>query len=594
MTDSRLADSSLEATAALAGALLSVDPRGLGGAVLLRPTHHGARSWSAKVRALMGDDVPLRRLPVNATDDRVLGGLDLAATLSSGRRVVMRGILAESDGGVIVIPLAERTLPGTVSALAEALDSGEVIVERDGVAARHDARITLVALDETSEGIGDLHVAPPLADRLAFQLAIPPHAIAAEDWANSVDVEAARLLLPEVRSGEGAVRTLCGVSSALGVSSLRAVVLAMRCARAHAALCGRRELSDDDVAVATQLVLAPRATCVPAPDESEAPNESPPPPTPESDDSTSEHEGEASHDGIPEEILLAAVRSMLPPDVLNASNAAAKRRAQAAGRRGRESSGGERGRQMRAAPGRLASGKKLDPVATLRAAAPWQAFRQRERATRTQTTRIDAQVIDVRRDDFRIRRYKRQSGTTTIIAVDASGSMAMQRLAEAKGAVELLLAQTYVRRDRVALIGFRGDKATLLLPPTRALARAKRVMAALPGGGGTPLASALELVHASAMASLRDGHDVVMVLLTDARANIARDGSAGRAKAMDDARRAARALRGLMQTTVMIDTSPRGETQAKEIAGLMGAKYVPLPAAQAREVANAVRAERAS
>jgi magnesium chelatase subunit D len=96
------------------------------------------------------------------------------------------------------------------------------------------------------------------------------------------------------------------------------------------------------------------------------------------------------------------------------------------------------------------------------------------------------------------------------------------------------------------------------------------------------------------MSALRDGHEVVMVLLTDARANIARDGSPGRAKAMEDARRAARALRALMQTTVMIDTSPRGEPNAKEIAQAMGAKYVPLPAAQAREVAKAVRTERVS
>lgn len=583
-------DTSIEATAALAGALLAIDPRGLGGAILLRPMHQAARSWSAHVRHLIGAHVPLRRLPVNATDDRVLGGLDLAATLSTGARVVMRGVLAEADGGVIVMPLAERTLPGTVSALAEALDSGEVIVERDGVAARHEARIMLVAMDETTEGIGDIHVAPTLADRLAFQIAIPHQPIVADLWPTLDEIAAARACLPNV-SGERGARMLCAVSSALGVESLRAVVLAMRCARAHAALQQHLEVTDDDVTIATQLVLAPRATRVPPPPD--APDaESAPPPEPQAREHSEEQDGEGqTSEGIPDEILLAAVRAMLPPDVLEATNAAAKRRAQSAGRRGRENSGGERGRQMRAAPGRLESGKKLDPVATLRVAAPWQALRRRE-----QDGRHGAKVVDVRRDDFRIRRYKRQTGTTTIIAVDASGSMAMQRLAEAKGAVELLLGQTYVRRDRVALIGFRGEKATLLLPPTRALARAKRVMAALPGGGGTPLASAIELVHATAMSALRDGQDVVMVLLTDARANIARDGTpgGGRAKAMDDARRAARALRALMQTTVMIDTSPRGEPNAKELAMVMGARYVPLPAAQAREVAKAVRAERAS
>lgn len=532
----------------------------------------------------MGADTPLRRLPVNATDDRVIGGLDLAATLATGRRVVMRGVLAEANGGIVVMPLAERASVSTLSTLTEALDTGAVRVERDGVAARHAAQLTVVALDETGESIGDVQVAAPLADRLAFHLVLP---LGREDgwWPSPSEVGAARSRLPGV-DGAAAARDLCALADALGIASLRAVVLAMRAARAHAALEGRDRVEGADVEVAAHLVLAPRATRLPpAPEPPADASESPPPP----EEDSSAGEQSSTSDGIPDEVLLEAVRALLPPDVLAAAAGAVKRQAQNAGRRGRESRGGERGRQLRAAPGRLDGGRRLDPVATLRSAAPWQPVRSAERA---RDGRALAGALDVRRDDFRIRRYKRQAGTTTIIAVDASGSMAMQRLAEAKGAVELLLAQTYVRRDKVALVAFRGAEATLLLPPTRALARAKRLIAALPGGGGTPLASAIDVVHATALGALREGQDVVAVWLTDGRANIARDGTPGRGRAMEDARRAAHAFRLLGQTAVMLDTSPRGEGAARELGSALGGKYIPLPSAQAREVAQCVRQAR--
>ena len=451
--------------AALAGALLAIDPEGLGGAVLLRPTHAAARHWTERLRDAMGA-LAMRRLPINATDDRVLGGMDLAATLSSGQRVVMRGVLAESDGGIVVVPLAERALPSTVSALGDALDGGEIRVERDGIAARHAARVAVVALDETADGAGDVQVAASLTDRLAFQLQLP---VGAQDawWPDVADVRAARGRLPVI-DGSGAARDLSALADALGITSLRAVVLAVRAARAHAALEGRECIAREDVEVAVRFVLAPRATRVPSFPEPppDAPEEAePPPPSDEEDagDSTN-----TAQQGIPDDVLLEAVRALLPPDILATAAAASKRRARSAGRRGRESSGGDRGRQLRAEAGRPNAGRRLDPVATLRVAAPWQRVR---RAERIRDGRPAAGATDVRRDDLRIRRYKRQSGTTTIIAVDASGSMAMQRLAEAKGAVELLLAQTYVRRDKVALVAFRGAKATLLLPP-RAHSRA--------------------------------------------------------------------------------------------------------------------------
>ena len=196
----------------------------------------------------------------------------------------------------------------------------------------------------------------------------------------------------------------------------------------------------------------------------------------------------------------------------------------------------------------------------------------------------------MRREDFRVTRYRQRSETTTIFVVDASGSAALHRLAEAKGAVELLLADCYVRRDQVALIAFRGAAAELLLPPTRSLVRAKRNIAALPGGGGTPLASAIDAAALLAEQIQRRGGTPGLVFLTDGRANIARDGTQGRDRANSEALAAAPRLRLLRAPTLLIDTSPRPNPAAAGLAAAMGATYLPMPHARAHTLRDAVQA----
>lgn len=194
----------------------------------------------------------------------------------------------------------------------------------------------------------------------------------------------------------------------------------------------------------------------------------------------------------------------------------------------------------------------------------------------------------MRRDDFRVTRFRRRSESTTIFAVDASGSTALQRLGEAKGAVELLLAECYVRRDRVALLAFRGQGAELLLPPTRSLVRAKRSLASLPGGGATPLAAGIEAAAELADSVARRGGTPLVVLLTDGRANVARDGSAGRARAAEEATQAARLFRGASLGALVVDTSPRPQPQAQQLASEMRASYLPLPRASSAVLRDAV------
>ena len=248
-----------------------------------------------------------------------------------------------------------------------------------------------------------------------------------------------------------------------------------------------------------------------------------------------------------------------------------------------------RGRPIGARRGEPRAGARLNVIETLRAAAPWQRLRQQQ---------VDAAVplphdrrrIHVRREDFQVTRFRQMGQTTTLFVVDASGSSALNRLAEAKGSVELLLADCYVRRDQVAVLAFRGKSAELLLPPTRSLARAKRSLAGLPGGGGTPLATAIDAAAALADLVRRRGETPVIVLLTDGRGNIARDGSPGRARATDDARMAARQLRAAGCAALWLDTSPQPQAAAQSLAHEMGATYLPLPYAGAQVLSQAVRA----
>jgi len=553
-----------------AALLLAVDPAGLGGAVLRGPPGPERESWLAVLRASLPPGTPWRRIPATLPDSRLLGGLDLAATLAAGRPVAERGVLAETDGGVLLLGMAERVAPGLAARIAAAMDAREVALERDGLARRLPARFALVACDEGVEGE---HAPEALRDRLAFHLR--PVLLTA---APLVGIAAARARLGAVRVPADALEALCGAALALGIASLRAPLFALRAAAASAALAGREAATSDDVALAARLVLAPRATRLP---EAEAPPPEPPPSEQEAAEQVPK--GEDSQ-GPLEERVLAAVRAALPQGLLAGLGAGmreAARRAAPEGRAGARQAAPLRGRPAGTRPGALREGARLALVETLRAAAPWQPFRRRGQ--------IGGPRLLVRREDIRLRRFEAPRQTTAIFVVDASGSAALHRLAEAKGAVELLLADCYVRRDRVALIGFRGLGAEVLLPPTASLVRAKRCLAGLPGGGGTPLAAGLDAARDLAQSCRRAGRTPLLVLLTDGRANVARDGTGGRAKAEADALDAARPLRLGAVPALLVDTAPRPQPFARELANAMGARYLPLPLADAVRLSGAVR-----
>ncbi len=586
-----MADQQVQAQSdALAAAtLLAIDPVGLGGVVLRAP--HGAdrEAWLTFLRDVLPAGTPQRRLPLNVADPALLGGLDFAATLQAGRPVMQQGLLAQADGGVVTLAMAERITPGVAARLAAVLDAGEVRLERDGLGQRLPARVGLIALDEGLDDDEQLPVA--LRERLAFRLEADALRGLCDLALTPETVAAARARLPRVQVDASYLEALCAAALALGVDSMRAPLLALRVACAAAALDGREAVTEEDAALAARLVLAHRATRLPQPetdDAQQAAPEEPPPPPPPSDrdrEAPDDRDDAAAAQELAERVV-EATQAAIPPGLLAliAMGERTRSRTQAGGRSGALQKGWIRGRPVGARRGEPRGGARLNVLETLRAAAPWQGLRARQATGEAQARRIH-----VRREDFHVTRFKQNTSTTAIFVVDASGSSALHRLAEAKGAVELLLADCYVRRDRVAVIAFRGPHAELLLPPTRSLARAKRSLAGLPGGGGTPLAAALDAARSLAESVRRAGDTPVVVMLTDGRANIARDGTPGRERATQDALAAAATLRACGASALLLDTSPQPQTGAQALAQCMGATYLPLPHADARAMSQAVR-----
>jgi len=569
--------------AMLAAALIAVDPVGLGG-VRLRGCAGPIRdSWLQNFRKCLPVTMPIRKLPPAISDGRLLGGIDLAATLQSGRPVVERGLLAEVDKGVLLAVMVERLETSTVAHLNAVLDTHEVIVERDGLSLRQPSAFAVVAFDE---GIDDEEAASSLRDRLAFSIELAGLS-QADLTASSFDaegVQSARDRLCRVAVSDEFVETLCMTALALGITSLRAPLLAVRAARTVAALAGQAAVRRQDVEAAARLVLAPRATMLPAPAEPQETEHHEP-------DEAGQSDRDRQEQAPLDEVILDAAQAAIPPDVLKEirDRTSNRRRSTTAGRQGITRNDPRRGRPIGVRRGVLRAGARLNVLETLRVAAPWQPLRRRAgRAVPNGATGRSRLLIE--KDDFRITRFRQRSATSTIFVVDASGSSAFQRLAEVKGAVELMLADCYIRRDEVALIAFRGNSAELLLPPTRSLTRAKRSLAALPGGGGTPLSKAIDAAAKLALAVRSKGQSPTIVLMTDGRANVSRDGQGGRAMAEAEAHEAARQLGMTGIPVVLVDTSPRPQASAEKLASAMRARYVALPYADAARLSHAVQA----
>ncbi|MCX8118449.1 MAG: AAA family ATPase [Desulfobacterota bacterium] len=550
-----------------------------GGVLFIGEKGSGKSTLARLFKELLPEDTPFVELPLNITEDRLMGGIDIEKTLSSGKRVLQKGLLCKAHGGVVYVDDINLLPPEILPLLMAAQDKGEVIIEREGFALKYPSRFVLIASMNPEEG----NLSPHLLDRFgmcviwqglrdakqrmevirkAGGIDLQPHLRqASPDHHLKHKIASARNALAQIAISDPLKEYIADLCRQNLLPGHRGDIYLTYAARAYAAYCGHPEVTQEGVDEVLPLVLTHRVRML----EQMKPVEEPPPAQKERPPEVHERQGSSEDPGrTPESTRseqpeseglqntsVQGVELRPKEEVFEVGHAFKIRRMSfrkdriyrmASGRRTKTRVKDKGGRYLKS----LFRGKDDIAIdATIRASTPFQAMRGRK----------DRLVIH--EEDLRFKQRERKMGHLVVFVLDGSGSMAARRrMVETKGAILSLLMDCYQKRDQVSLIVFRRDRAELVLPPTKSLNFSLKKLTELPVGGKTPLSAGLleayKLIRRMEIKAPETR--TLLVLITDGRANQAlTDLPVG-----DEIKKVAACLRGNPRTDiVVVDTEDK-------------------------------------